>query len=83
MPLGPGQLFLDPGQLQPEQIGRQLAHLVGVALGKRITPYPASAGSIAGRFQPGIWTAGAGPVAVSTPYGLTNTLSAVRSSIVR
>ena len=40
----PGQLFFCPGELKtnrPEEIGRQLAHLGSVALGKRYAPLPA------------------------------------------
>src|SRR5258705_10403918 len=41
----------------PEQIGRQLAHLVSVALGKSLAPHLASPGSVAGRSQLNTWTA--------------------------
>jgi hypothetical protein len=41
----------------PEQIGRQLAHLVSVALGKSLAPPLASPGSVAGRSQLNTWTA--------------------------
>ena len=41
--MGPGYLFDNQGQLQPdrpEQLGRQLAHSVNVALGKSLAPPP-------------------------------------------
>jgi Phage integrase family len=50
----PGQLFLGSGQLQPdrpEQVSRQLAHPVSVALGKSLAPHPTGPGSVAGRSQ--------------------------------
>ena len=48
----PGQLFDGPGQLQsdrPEQIRREFAHLVSVALGKWLVPHRASPYHVAGK----------------------------------